>query len=107
MKDCGFILGKTTHEELARYDITEKLPGSMTEVIHACKDDEMFREKFGGVFIDTLITQRTWEENSPRRMNHKDRGVAPCLNVLVRECYGCLKGVCPQAQYIWCSPYSK
>jgi len=30
---------------LARYNITEKLPGSMTEAIQACKDDEMFRKK--------------------------------------------------------------
>jgi len=45
MKDCGFILEKATHAELARYNITEKLPGSMTEAIQACKDDGMFREK--------------------------------------------------------------
>lgn len=66
-------LGKATQEELARYNTTEKLPGSMTEVIRACKDDEMFREKFRGVFMDRLTTQRTWEENSLRRMNEKDR----------------------------------
>jgi glutamine synthetase len=75
IKDCGFILGKATQEELARYNITEKLPGSMTEVIRACKDDEMFREKFRGVFMDRLITRRTWEENSLRRTNEKDRGL--------------------------------
>jgi len=45
MKDCRFILEKATHAELARYNITEKLPGSMTEAIQACKDGEMFREK--------------------------------------------------------------
>jgi hypothetical protein len=45
MKDCGFILEKATHAELARYKITEKLPGSMTEAIRACKGDEIFREK--------------------------------------------------------------
>jgi glutamine synthetase len=45
MKDCEFILEKATDAELARYNITEKLPGSMTEAIQACKDDEMFREK--------------------------------------------------------------
>jgi glutamine synthetase len=33
IKDCGFILGKPTHEKLAIYNITEKLPGSMTEAI--------------------------------------------------------------------------
>lgn len=30
MKDCGFILEKAAHAELARYNITKKLPGSMT-----------------------------------------------------------------------------
>src|SRR5271154_104315 len=73
MKDCGFILEKATHAGLARYNVTEKLPGSMTEAIQVCKDDEMFREKFGGAFTDRLINQRTWEENSQRRMNDRDR----------------------------------
>ena len=35
---------KATHKELARCNITEKPPGSMTKVIRVCKDDEMFRE---------------------------------------------------------------
>lgn len=30
--------------------------------------------KFGGAFMDRLINQRTWEENSLRRMNDRDRG---------------------------------
>jgi glutamine synthetase len=59
-KDSGFILGEAAHAELARYNITEKLPGSMTEAIQACKDDETSREReFGGVFMDRLINQRT------------------------------------------------
>jgi hypothetical protein len=45
MMDHGFVLEKATHAELARYNITEKLPRSMTEAIQACKDDEMFRER--------------------------------------------------------------
>jgi hypothetical protein len=45
----------------------------MTEAIQACKEDAMFRERFGDAFIDRLILQRTWEENSLRKMNERDR----------------------------------
>jgi hypothetical protein len=39
MNDYGFIL------ERARLDSTKKLPRSTAEVIRACKDNEMFRER--------------------------------------------------------------
>jgi glutamine synthetase len=73
IKDCQLIVGKATDEELAKYGITERLPSDMREAIKACTDDAMFREKFGGAFMDRLIAQRTWEENSLRKMNDRER----------------------------------
>lgn len=73
IKDCQLVVGKATDEELAKYNITEQLPASMLEAIQACKEDVMLREKFGDAFMDRLIAQRTWEENSLRKMNDRDR----------------------------------
>jgi glutamine synthetase len=73
IKDCELVVGNATDEELAKHGITERLPASMTEAIQACKEDAMFRERFGDAFIDRLILQRTWEENSLRKMNERDR----------------------------------
>ena len=73
IKDCELLVGKETEEELAKYGITEQLPGNMREAIQAFKEDAMFNEKFGDAFVDRLAAQRTFEESALRKMSDKDR----------------------------------